>query len=403
MSGESAAAGLHATSVAGDGHGGPEAFGFETLAIHAGQDAEPTSGAVVVPISLATTFAQSAVGEFPIFDYARTGNPTRHALEVCLAALEGAVHGLAFSSGMGAIDAILHLLAPGDHLIIPLDAYGGTFRLIDKIYAPLGIDYSPVDLADLDAVAAAWQPNTKMIWTETPSNPLLGLIDIAGLAAAAHDHGGRLVVDNTFATPYLQQPLRHGADIVVHSTTKYLGGHSDVVGGFAATSDPAVAERLAFVQNSVGAVPSPFDCFLVLRGAKTLAVRMDRHCANAAAIVSHLVDHPAVSQVLYPGLPDHPGHALATKQMRDYGGMVSFILAGGEPAALEVARRTRLFTLAESLGAVESLIEHPHRMTHASVAASPLAVDPGLLRLSVGIENIADLLADLTQALAFAG
>jgi cystathionine gamma-synthase len=397
--------GVAASSTSGSAGGGVEdraAYGFETLAIHAGQAAEPTSGAVVVPISLGTTFAQSAVGEFPIFDYARTGNPTRHALEVCLAALEGAAHGVAFSSGMGAIDAVLHLLAPGDHLIIPLDAYGGTFRLIDKIYAPLGIDYSPVDLSDLDAVAAAWQPNTQMIWTETPSNPLLGVIDIAGLAAAAHERDGRLVVDNTFATPYLQQPLHHGADIVVHSTTKYLGGHSDVVGGFAATSDGAVGERLAFVQNSVGAVPSPFDCYLVLRGAKTLAVRMDRHCANAAAVASLLLDHPAVERVLYPGLPDHPGHALAAQQMRDYGGMVSFILAGGEAAALEVARRTRLFTLAESLGAVESLIEHPHRMTHASVAASPLAVDPGLLRLSVGIENIGDLLADLTDALAFA-
>jgi cystathionine gamma-synthase len=373
--------------------------GFETLAIHAGQDPDGATGAVVVPISLATTYAQRAVGDFPVFDYSRTGNPTRHALEVCLAALEAGAHGLAFSSGMAAIDAVVHLLVPGDHLIIPLDAYGGTFRLIDKVYAPLGIDYTPVDVADLDAVAAAWRPRTQAVWTETPSNPLLDIVDIEALAELAHGRGGRLVVDNTFATPYLQQPLRLGADIVVHSTTKYLGGHSDVVGGFVATDDPEVAERLAFIQNSVGAVPGPFDCFLVLRGVKTLAVRMDRHCANAAAVVELLEAHRHVERVLYPGLATHRGHAVAARQMRAYGGMVSFVLRGGEPAALEVAGRTRLFTLAESLGAVESLIEHPHRMTHASVAFSPLAVDPGLLRLSVGLETTADLLADLELAL----
>ena len=373
--------------------------GFETLAIHAGQEPDLATGAVTVPISLATTFAQRAVGDFPAFDYSRTGNPTRHALEVCLAALEDAAHGVAFSSGMAAIDAVLHLLAPGDHMLIPLDAYGGTFRLIDRIYAPLGIGYTPADLSDPDAVRAAWTPATRLIWAETPSNPLLGIVDIEALATLAHSFGGRMVVDNTFATPYLQRPLRHGADIVVHSATKYLGGHSDVVGGFAATNDPEVASRLAFVQNSVGAVPSPFDCFLVLRGVKTLPVRMDRHCANAAAVVSLLEAHPKVSRVFFPGLPDHPGHAVAARQMRGYGGMVSFVVAGGEPAALEVAKRTRLFTLAESLGAVESLIEHPHRMTHASAVGSPLAVDPGLLRLSVGIETASDLVEDLHQAL----
>ncbi|MBO0694074.1 MAG: cystathionine gamma-synthase [Acidimicrobiaceae bacterium] len=377
----------------------PRGPGFETLAIHAGQEPDLATGAVTVPISLATTFAQRAVGDFPAFDYSRTGNPTRRALEVCLATLEGAAHGVAFSSGMAAIDAVLHLLAPGDHVLIPLDAYGGTFRLIDRIYAPLGIGYTAADLSDGDAVRAAWTPATRLVWAETPSNPLLGVVDVEALADLAHTLGGRLVVDNTFATPYLQQPLRHGADIVVHSATKYLGGHSDVVGGFAATDDAGVASRLAFVQNSVGAVPSPFDCFLVLRGVKTLPVRMDRHCANAAAVVSLLEAHSNVSRVFYPGLPDHPGHAVAARQMRDYGGMVSFVMAGGEEAALEVAKRTRLFTLAESLGAVESLIEHPHRMTHASVASSPLAVDPGLLRLSVGLETIEDLLADLELAL----
>lgn len=383
----------------GGGPGEPQGPGFETLAIHAGQEPDIATGAVTVPISLATTFAQRAVGDFPAFDYSRTGNPTRRALESCLAALEGATAGVAFSSGMAAIDAVLHLLAPGDHVLIPLDAYGGTFRLIDRIYAPLGIDYTPTDLSDPDAVRAAWTPATRLVWSETPSNPLLGVVDIAALAELTHSLGGRLVVDNTFATPYLQQPLRHGADIVVHSATKYLGGHSDVVGGFAGTVDPEVASRLAFVQNSVGAVPSPFDCFLVLRGVKTLPVRMDRHCANAAAVVSLLGAHPNVARVYYPGLPDHPGHAVAARQMRAYGGMVSFVMAGGEAAALEVAKRTRLFTLAESLGAVESLIEHPHRMTHASVAASPLAVDTGLLRLSVGLETIEDLLADLELAL----
>ncbi len=374
-------------------------YGFETLAIHAGQDPDPRTGAVVVPISLASTFAQQAVGVHQGFEYSRSGNPTRAALETCLAALEGAAHGLAFASGLAAEDAVLHLLHPGDHLIIPLDAYGGTFRLIDQVYGAMGITYSTVDLTDLDAVAAACRPTTKLIWVETPSNPLLNVFDIAALAQVAHERRATLVVDNTFATPYLQRPLRLGADVVVHSATKYLGGHSDVVGGFVAVDDPTLAERIGFYQNAVGGVPSPFDCYLVLRGAKTLPVRMDRHLSNAAAVVDLLVGHPGVERVLYPGLADHPGHDIARRQMTGFGGMVSFIVRGGEPAALEVAARTRLFTLAESLGAVESLIEHPHRMTHASVAGSPLAVDPGLIRLSVGLETTADLLSDLTQAL----
>jgi cystathionine gamma-synthase len=373
--------------------------GFETLAIHAGQPPDPATGAVVPPISLATTFAQAAVGEHQGYEYSRSANPTRAALETALAALEDAPIGLAFASGLAAEDAVLHLLDPGDHLLIPNDAYGGTFRLVDRVWGRLGVHHTAVDLSDLDAVAEAWRPTTKMVWAETPSNPLLSIVDIAAVAEVAHRGGAWLVVDNTFATPYLQRPLGLGADIVVHSTTKYLGGHSDVVGGFVATADAEIGERLAFHQNALGAVPGPLDCYLVLRGAKTLAVRMDRHCANAAAVVELLDAHPGVEQVLYPGRPAHPGHAIAARQMRGFGGMVSAVVAGGEEAALAVAGATELFTLAESLGAVESLIEHPHRMTHASVAGSPLAVDPGLLRLSVGLETIDDLLADLTQAL----
>lgn len=374
--------------------------GFETRAIHSGALPDPVTGAVVPPLSLATTFVQSAVGEHAGYEYSRSGNPTRSALESCLADLEGADHGLAFSSGLAAEHAILSLLAPGDHLVIPNDAYGGTFRLIDKVHRPMGVTYTTAELTAAANLAAAWRPETRMVWVETPSNPMLAVADIAALATETHSRGGVLVVDNTFATPYLQNPLALGADIVVHSTTKYLGGHSDVVGGFAGTSDPALAGRLAFYQNSVGGVPSPFDCFLVLRGIKTLPVRMARHCDNAAMVVDALVGHPAVSSVLYPGLPDAVGAAAAATQMRRPGGMVSFVLAGGEPAALEVARSTRLWTLAESLGAVESLIEHPHRMTHSSVADSPLAVDPGLLRLSVGLETAEDLVADLGDALA---
>ena len=372
---------------------------LETLVVHAGQEPDPGTGAVVPPISLATTFAQEAVGEHRGYEYSRTGNPTRTALETCLATLEGARYGVSFASGLAAEDAVLRLLSPGDHAVIPLDAYGGTYRLVDRVHAPMGLSYTPTDESDPEALDDAWRPETRLLWIESPSNPLLNIVDIAETARFAHDRDALVVVDNTFATPYLQQPLSLGADVVVHSSTKYLGGHSDVVGGFVAVSAPELAERLGFVQNAAGAVPSPFDCYLVLRGVKTLAVRMERHCTNAAAVAELLAGHPAVHRVLYPGLPSHNGHDVAAKQMRGFGGLVSFVLTGGETAALEVARSTRLFTLAESLGAVESLIEHPHRMTHASVADSPLAVDPGLLRLSVGVESTVDLLADLRQAL----
>jgi cystathionine gamma-synthase len=373
--------------------------GFETRAIHAGQPPDPATGAVVPPVSFATTFAQTAVGEHHGYEYSRSGNPTRSALETCLASLEQADHGLAFASGLAAEDAVLRLLHPGDHAVIPKDAYGGTFRLFDKVWEPAGLTYTPAELSSLDRVGEAWQERTRLVWIETPSNPLLSIVDIESLAALAHDRGALVVVDNTFATPYLQQPLKRGADVVVHSSTKYLGGHSDVVGGMVATDDDELATRIRFFQNAAGGVPGPMDCYLVLRGLKTLAVRMDRHCVNAAAVAQLLRRHPAVASVLYPGLPEHPGHEVASRQMTGYGGMVSFVLAGGEPAALEVARSTSLFTLAESLGAVESLIELPHRMTHASAADSPLAVDPGLIRLSVGIESLGDLLDDLSAAL----
>jgi len=374
-------------------------WGFETLAIHAGQDPDPVSGAVVVPITLSTTFAQDGVGAHKGFEYARSGNPTRAALETCMAALEGARHGLAFASGLAAEDNVLRLLAPGGRIVLGNDAYGGTYRLIAKLYGPLGHPWTAADLTDVDSLRDSWQDDTAMVWLETPTNPLLTCIDIDAVAAIAHERGALVVVDNTFATPYLQQPLAHGADIVVHSATKYLGGHSDVVGGFLALDDEELADRLRFTQNAAGAVPAPFDCYLVLRGLKTLAVRMDRQCANARAIVDLLVGHPAVDRVLYPQLPDHPGHGAAAKQMRDFGAMVSFTLHGGEEAAMRVAAGTELFTLAESLGAVESLIEHPGRMTHASAAGSPLEVPPSLIRLSVGIESGADLVADLEQAL----
>jgi cystathionine gamma-synthase len=373
--------------------------GFETRAIHAGQDPDPVTGAVVPPISLASTFAQTEVGEHAGYEYSRTGNPTRHALETCLASLEGARHGVAFASGMAAEDAVLRRLVPGDHVIIPDDAYGGTYRLVSKVLAPAGITWSAVDLTSPSALTDALRDETRVVWVETPTNPMLTIVDIAAVVERVRAHGAQVVVDNTFATPYLQQPLALGADVVVHSSTKYLGGHSDVVGGFVATNDADTAARLRFVQNAVGAVPSPFDCYLVLRGVKTLAVRMDRHCHNARAIVAMLAEHPAVRRVLYPGLPMHPGHEVARRQMRDFGGMISFVAAGGEDAALAVVAETRLFTLAESLGAVESLIEHPARMTHLSAVDSPLAVDPGLVRISVGIETVDDLLADLRRAL----
>ncbi len=375
-------------------------WGFETRAIHAGQAPDPVTGAVVVPITLATTFAQAGVGEHQGYEYSRSGNPTRNALETCVASLEGARHGLAFASGLAAEDNVLRLLAPGDRILLGNDAYGGTFRLISKVFGPVGYTWSAADLTDVDGLRAAWPSDTKMVWLETPTNPLMTCFDIEAIAAVAHDRGALVVVDNTFATPYLQRPLDHGADVVVHSATKYLGGHSDVVGGFVAVDDDELAERLRFTQNAAGGIPAPFDCYLVLRGLKTLAVRMDRHCENARAIVDLLVGHPAVDRVLYPQLPDHPGHAAAVKQMRSFGGMVSFTVRAGEAAALEIARRTRLFTLAESLGAVESLIEHPGRMTHASTAGSPLEVPANLLRLSVGLESADDLVADLRAALA---
>ena len=380
--------------------GREDAWGFETRAVHVGQEPDETTGAITVPIHLATTFVQPAPGQHRGYEYSRTSNPTRAALERSVAGLEGARHGFAFASGMAAEDALVGLLRPGDHVVLGLDAYGGTFRLIARIYGERGIEYSAADLTDPAALAGALRPETRQVWVETPTNPMLTVVDIAAVADAAHTVGARLVVDNTFATPYLQNPLGLGADIVVHSSTKYLGGHSDVVGGFIAVDDDGLAEQLAFVQNAAGAVPSPFDCYLLLRGIKTLGVRMDRHCHNAVEVASYLNDHPAVALVLYPGLVDHPGHQIATRQMRGFGGMVSCILTGGETAAVAAVSSTRVFQLAESLGAVESLIEQPSTMTHLSVADSPLAVDPGLIRLSVGIETIDDLLADLDQALA---
>ncbi|MER6992986.1 cystathionine gamma-synthase [Saccharopolyspora hirsuta] len=375
--------------------------GFATRAIHAGQEADPTTGSVIVPIHATSTYAQDGVGGMRGgYEYSRTGNPTRTALEQCLAELEGGRHGRAFASGMAATDAVLRAtLRPGDHLVIPDDAYGGTFRLIDKVLTGWGVEYTPAPVSDVDAVRAAIQPNTKVIWVETPTNPLLNIADIAALAQVSREAGTKLVVDNTFASPFLQQPLELGANVVVHSTTKYLGGHSDVVGGAVITSDDELAEQIAFLQNGAGAVPGPFDAFLTLRGAKTLAIRMERHSANAERIAAALAGHPKVAKVLYPGLPEHPGHEVAVKQMRHFGGMISFLHADGEEAALQVCARTRLFTLAESLGGVESLIEHPGRMTHASTAGSMLQVPAELVRLSVGIEEADDLVEDILQAL----
>jgi len=376
--------------------------GFDTLAIHAGQEPDPLTGAVAVPIYQTSTYKQDGVGGLRGgYEYSRSANPTRTALEESLAAIEGGLRGLAFASGLAGEDTLLRTVCrPGDHVILPGDAYGGTFRLVARVLANWGLEYTPVDLADLAAVRAAVRDNTKVIWCETPTNPLLGIADIAALAEIARAAQARLVVDNTFASPYLQQPLALGADVVVHSTTKYLGGHSDVVGGALVTGDVELGQELAFHQNAIGAVAGPFDSWLVLRGIKTLGVRMDRHCANAGSIVDFLTGHPAVDRVLYPGLPEHPGHQVAARQMRGFGGMVSFTLRGGEEAALKVCELVQLFTLGESLGGVESLIEHPGRMTHASAAGSPLEVPDDLVRLSVGIENVEDLLADLAQALA---
>jgi len=378
----------------------PDEHGFETRAIRAGQPHDARTGGVVTPIALATTFAQDGVGEPKFgYEYARTGNPTRHAYETCLASLEGASNGFAFASGLAAEDALLRSLRPGDRVLLGDDAYGGTFRLIDKVHGAAGVLSTAVDLTRPESVRDAWTPETRMVWLETPTNPLLTVVDIEAVAAITHDLGGILIVDNTFATPYLQQPLGLGADAVVHSATKYLGGHSDVVGGFVATSNEDLIEHLYFVQNAVGAVSSPFADYMVLRGIKTLGVRMDRHCENAAAVVEALVEHRAVSQVLYPGLPEHPGHDIAARQMSGFGGMISFRLAGGREASEKAVTSTRVFTLAESLGAVESLIEHPGAMTHASAAGSPLEVPDDLVRISVGIETQADIIADIVQAL----
>jgi cystathionine gamma-synthase len=382
--------------------------GFETLAIHAGQEPDPLTGAVVPAIYQVSTYKQDGVeglrggnDRFAGYDYARTANPTRGALEECLAALEGGTRAIAFASGMAAEDCLLRTVCtPGDHVIIPDDAYGGTFRLFDKIYKRWGTEYTAVRVSDSAAVRrAATDHRARVIWVETPTNPMLRIADIPALATIARDTGALLVVDNTFASPYLQRPLTFGADVVVHSTTKYLGGHSDVVGGALVVSDAGLGERLAFHQNAMGPVPGPFDSWLTLRGIKTLAVRMERHCTNAARIAEMLAAHPAVSEVLYPGLPDHPGHELAAKQMRAFGGMVSLRLKEGQRDAASVCARTRLFALAESLGGVESLIELPGRMTHASAAGSPLEVPGDLIRLSVGIENADDLVEDLRQAI----
>jgi cystathionine gamma-synthase len=376
-------------------------FGFETMAIHAGQEPEPRTGAVVPPIYQTSTYAQDAVGAPRLgYEYSRTANPTRDALQECLAALEGGRRGLAFASGLAAEDALLRTVCrPGDHVVIPDDAYGGTFRLFSKVAEKWGLQWTAARISDVDAVRAAVRSETRIIWVETPTNPLLGIADLAGLAALAHDNGALLAVDNTFASPYLQQPLGHGADVVIHSTTKYVGGHSDVVGGALVTRDDGLGDELAYHQNAMGAVSGPFDAWLTLRGIKTLGVRMDRHCDNAERVVEFLTGHPKVAQVLYPGLPEHPGHEVAAKQMRRFGGMVSFRAAGGEDAAVAVCNRAKLFILGESLGGVESLIEHPGRMTHASAAGSPLEVPGDLVRLSVGIETADDLVADLEQAL----
>ena len=375
--------------------------GFETLAIHAGQEPDAGTGSVAVPIHQTSTYKQDGVGGLRGgYEYSRSANPTRTALEECLAALEGGAHGLAYASGLAAEDCLLRtVLSPGDHMLLPHDAYGGSYRLFTRVLSKWGVEHDTTDLSDLAAVRAAMTPKTKVIWCETPTNPLLGIADVAGLADVAKDAGALLVVDNTFASPYLQQPLALGADVVLHSTTKYLGGHSDVVGGAIVVDDAGLAEQLRFHQNAMGGVPGPFDSWLVLRGAKTLGVRMDRHCANAERVAELLAAHPAVASVLYPGLPEHPGHEIAAKQMRAFGGMVSFRLHGGEAAALRVCERTEVFTLAESLGGVESLIEHPARMTHMSVSGSVLEVPGDLVRLSVGIESIDDILEDLRFAL----
>ena len=371
---------------------------FETRAIHEGQEPDPATGAIITPIYQTSTYVQDAVGEHKGYDYSRVANPTRTALQECLASLESAQHGVAFSSGLGAVTTLMHLVDPGQRVVLIADVYGGVYRMTSQVYEPKGYVFEYVPAAEFTNLAAHLDANTRMVWIESPSNPLLNVIDIQAAADAAHAVGALLVVDNTFATPYLQRPLEHGADIVVHSTTKYLGGHSDVIGGFAATNDPTIAERLYFLQKSLGAVPGPFDSWLVLRGIKTLAVRMRQHSENARQVAEFLDGHPGVERVLYPGLPSHPGHEIALAQMRDFGGMVSFLMES-EAEAVDFVARTSIFQLAESLGGVESLIEHPARMTHASTADAPFAPPRNLVRLSVGIESAEDLLADLEAAL----
>ena len=371
---------------------------FETRAIHVGQEPDPATGAIITPIYQTSTYVQDAVGEHKGYDYSRVANPTRHALETALASLESAEHGVAYSSGLGATTTIFHLLNPGDRVVLIADVYGGVYRMTSQVYEPKGYVYDYVPAEEFPNLRERLDDKTRMVWIESPSNPMLNVVDIRAASDAAHEVGALLVVDNTFATPYLQRPLELGADVVVHSTTKYLGGHSDVVGGFAATNDPTIAERLYFLQKSLGAVPGPFDAWLVLRGIKTLAVRMQRHCENATQVALFLSRHDAVERVLYPGLPSHPGHDIAARQMRHFGGMVSFLASSPEEAAALCAR-TKLFKLAESLGGVESMIEVPARMTHAATATAPFAAPPNLIRLSVGLESVDDLLDDLTRAL----
>jgi len=377
-------------------------YGFSTRAIHAGQPPDPATGAVITPIYQTSTFAQEAPGKHKGYEYSRSGNPTRAALEECIAALEGGRHGLAFASGLGAETTILHTLRSGDHVVAMDDLYGGTFRLFERVFRPMGLSFSYVDARDREALQSAFQPATKLVWIESPTNPLLKVVDIQAVATLAHQAGAKVVVDNTFLSPYLQQPLALGADVVVHSATKYLGGHSDVVSGVIVVQDNELAADLRFLQNATGPVPGPMDCFLVLRGIKTLAVRMDAHERNAGRVARMLADHPGVERVYYPGLPTHPDHAVASRQQRGFGGMVTFVVAGGVERATEILSRLRLFTLAESLGGVESLAEHPASMTHASIPPArraELGVGDGLIRLSVGIEDGDDLLADLRQAI----
>jgi cystathionine beta-lyase/cystathionine gamma-synthase len=372
---------------------------FETRAIHEGQEPDPATGSMTVPIYQTSTFVQDAVGVHKGYDYARVANPTRTALQLCLASLEGGEHGAAYSSGMGAVTTLMHLVQPSDQVVCVNDVYGGVYRLFTQIYEPKGYDFEFVGADTInESLREHLDERTRVVWLESPTNPLLNIIDLRAAVEAAHDAGAMVVVDNTFATPYLQRPLELGADVVLHSTTKYLGGHSDVVGGFVATNDPTVAERLYFLQKSLGAVPGPLDCWLVLRGLKTLAVRMRRHSENARQIADYLATHEAVETVLYPGLPGHPGHEIAKRQMDDFGGMISFLVES-EEAAVELVARTKIWQLAESLGGVESMIEHPARMTHASTADAPFAAPRNLVRLSVGIESVGDLIEDLEQAL----